>query len=579
MLVAVPVQSLAFYWFGLYRGIWRFASMPDLVRITKAVAVGTAIVLFIVFLYNRLELFPRSAIILYPMLLVAGLGTPRLFYRWFKDRRIGRTRTQLKRTLIVGGGRAGELLVRDVVSRGVYLPLGIVDDDPKKIGGDIQGIRIYGNTRKLDQLIPEFNIDCVLIAIPSASHELLRRVSEACIAQKVECRTLKNLTEINDQKDKALKLRDIQIEDLLDRDPVELNLTDVTELLTDRVVLVSGAGGSIGSELCRQIIRFNPRELILVEVSELNLFNVKQSLCALNLDVSVSYYLADVKNRKRMSGIFEGHRPDVVFHAAAYKHVTLVEENPAEGVANNVHGTRVIADLSVALGVERFVLVSTDKAVNPTNIMGITKRAAEIYCQSLNSQSDTKFMTTRFGNVLGSGGSVVPLFRSQIAEGGPVTVTHPEVTRYFMTISEATQLILQAAALGDGGEIFVLDMGKPLLIRHLAEQMIRLAGLEPGRDIEIRYTGLRSGEKLHESLFHEFENAIGTKHPKIWLADAQVAHYGVAANNTDAIVDMEFGPGSADLKSDLISVISMFDDNVDDAVVECFETADVVKLH
>ncbi len=519
MLVSTPMMGAVFWAFGLYRGLWRFASLPDLVRILKAVGAGVALSFALLFAWDRLAHVPRSVLLLFPLCLAMGLAGPRLAYRWWKDHRISLSPRAGKRAVIVGAGRAGELLVRDLLKDDAYLPVAFVDDDPGKQGREIHGVRVAGALADLETLIRRLEADVVLLAIPSAPRRVVREVVAACQRAGVACRTLPSLADLAGGRVEVSRLRKVEIEDLLGREPVQLDLSRIRSLIEEQVVLVTGAGGSIGSELCRQIARHKPRLLLLFDHGEYNLYRID-----MELDPSVPRVpvLGDIRDEHRLRWLFETYRPQLVFNAAAYKHVPLVEANPAEGVSVNVLGTCRLADLSVEYGVRKFVQISTDKAVNPTNVMGATKRAAELYCQNLDRRAPaTAFITTRFGNVLDSAGSVVPLFREQIARGGPVTVTHPEITRYFMTIPEAVSLILQAAVMGRGGEIFVLDMGEPVRIVDLAEQMIRLSGLEPGRDVEIVFTGLRPGEKLHEELFHESEPLVGTAHPKLLLAGSR----------------------------------------------------------
>jgi FlaA1/EpsC-like NDP-sugar epimerase len=516
--VALPVQLISFHYYGLYRGIWRFASIPDLIRILQAVIVGALVTFLILFVWQRLEGIPRSVTVLYPVILVAGLAIPRLFYRWLKDRRFGFASQQGKRALIVGAGRAGELLVRDLLKDGQYLPVAFLDDNRKKHGLDIHGVRVVAGSDAFEEQVKGLNVEIVLLAIPTASAALMRNLLDKSLALKIPCRTLPSLSELAEGKVEVGTLREIKIEDLLGREEISLDDLQVREFLKDKRVLITGAGGSIGSEFCRQVMEYQPEKLIMVDHGEYNLYQIDAEMRAAQGGLIVSL-LGDIRDESRMRWIFKHYQPHVVFNAAAYKHVPLVEENPAEGVKTNVLGTSRIADIAVETGCEKFVQVSTDKAVNPTNVMGASKRAAEIYCQNLNGRSPgTAFITTRFGNVLGSAGSVVPLFEKQIKQGGPVTVTHPEITRYFMTIPEAVRLILQAGSMGSGGEIFVLDMGEPIKIVDLAEQMIHLFGMESGKDIEIEFTGLRPGEKLYEELFHQSEALIGTSHPKIMLS-------------------------------------------------------------
>ncbi|WP_100278057.1 polysaccharide biosynthesis protein [Mariprofundus aestuarium] len=523
IITALPMHAAAYFFFGLYRGIWRYASMPDLIRIVKAVSLGAVISFIVMFLLLRLEGLPRSVLALYPAILISGLILPRLFYRWIKDRNLNIRSFERKRALLVGAGQAGELLVRDLLKSGPYEPVGFLDDSALRQGQEIHGVRVLGTLDDLGKIIELRSVEVVLLALPSASHQLIQRVVKQCQEHHVVCRTLPSVSDLADGKVEVSHLRQVEIEDLLGRETIELDDSGIHQLLTGRCVLVTGAGGSIGSELCRQVVRHKPSRLILLDHGEFNLYTVEQEIQAMLPTETVLHgVLGDIRDVSRMSWVFDHFRPDVVFNAAAYKHVPLVEENPAEGVKTNVFGTCGIADMAVQFGVEKFVQVSTDKAVNPTNVMGATKRTAEIYCQNLNRRNEsTAFITTRFGNVLGSAGSVVPLFRKQIEAGGPVTVTHPDITRYFMTIPEAVSLILQAGSMGEGGEIFVLDMGEPVKIVDLAEQMIRLTGLEPGRDIEIKFTGLRPGEKLYEELFHASEKLAATSHPKILLSGSR----------------------------------------------------------
>ena len=522
LLLALPIQA-AFNWrFGLYRGIWRFASIPDLLRIGKSLLLGVSATVVVYFLLFRLQGVPRTVLVLYPLLLGMGLGLPRLVYRLYKDHRLALTRGDAPRVLIIGAGHAGEQLVREMVRSGDYLPIGFLDDDDQKQGREIHGVRVLGPLDQFERLVERLQPDSVVVAIPSADARFMRRLHARCRDQGLRCLTLPPLSELSDGRVDLQGLRDINLEDLLGREEVVLDEARIDAMIRGQRVLVTGAGGSIGSELCRQVLGHGPASLTLLDNGEFNLYRIERELCSEPPEgVHIEAVLADVRDPARMAQVFGQGRFDLVFHAAAYKHVPLVEENPVEGLRTNVLGTQVVADLCLQLGVERFVMISTDKAVNPTNVMGASKRLAEIYCQALNGAGTTRFITTRFGNVLGSTGSVVPLFQQQIARGGPVTVTHPEVKRYFMTIPEAVRLVLQAASMGKGGEIFVLDMGEPVRIVDLARQMIELAGLEPDEDIRIEFIGLRPGEKLFEELFHDGEHLLGTEHEKILLARAR----------------------------------------------------------
>ena len=521
LVVAIPVQAVFFWWSGMYRGFWRFASIPDLIRILKSVVFGTMVVILVDSVAFRLEDVPRSVLLLYPIMLTAALMFPRVVYRWIKDHHFELNREEGRRTLIIGAGRAGELLLRDLIHRAEYQPVAFLDDDSKLHGREIHGVRVLGSLDGLSKISKRLSVDMVLIAIPSADRNLIKRVVRECAGMNVECRTLPTILELSDRDVDVDRLRPITVDDLLGRDAVNLDTRAIAGYLKGKRIMVTGGGGSIGSELCRQIAKLEPGRLIVLEHSEYNLYCIEQEFLSINPELRLEGVLGDVKNRERVEWAFGEYRPEVVFHAAAYKHVPMLERNPAEGVNNNIFGTGIVADAADRFGAERFVMVSTDKAVNPANVMGTTKRVAEIYCQNLNSRSNTRYITTRFGNVLGSTGSVVPLFEEQIRNGGPVTVTHPEITRYFMTIPEAVALVLQAGSMGKGGEIFVLEMGEPVLIRELAEQMIRLSGLEPEKDIKIVFNGLRPGEKLHEQVFHEKENLRGTTHPKLQLSESR----------------------------------------------------------
>ena len=516
--IAIPVQGIVFWFFGLYRGLWRFASVPDLIRILKAVFVGDLLLVVIIAFGTHLLGTPRSVFILYPILLGIGLSIPRMVYRWYKDHRIHFVVREGKKVLIIGAGHAGEILLRDILHKQEVIPVAFVDDDISKHGREIHGIRVLGGLDGLAQIVKSLDVDELLIAIPSATKQQMQQITDQCSKVNTPSRILPSLFELSGKDVEFSQLRAVTVDDLLGRDTIELDTEAISFYLQNKVVLVTGGGGSIGSELCRQVAEMQPKTLIVFEHGEFNLYAIDNELCAAWPELDLVAVLGDVKNSERVDWVLKTYKPDVVFHAAAYKHVPMLEKNPAEGVQNNIIGTRVLVDAVDRFNVERFVLISTDKAVNPANVMGATKRIAEIYCQNIDARSKTRFITTRFGNVLGSAGSVVPLFEKQIRKGGPVTVTHSEIRRYFMTIPEAVSLILQAGSMGKGGEIFVLDMGEPVLIKDLAEQMIRLSGLEPGQDIEITYTGLRPGEKLFEEIFHESEGLQSTSHTKLLLA-------------------------------------------------------------
>jgi len=525
ILLQVPVVLIAqgsmFWYFGLYRGVWRFASVPDLLRIMKAVMAGVVLSAVLLFFLTRLETVPRSVFVLDGILLVLLLGGPRFAYRWVKDRRL--YSPAVRNILIIGAGRSGEMLVRDLLRDPdrAHRPVAFVDDDKAKLGKDVHGVRVAGSCDAIPMLVQEFDVQLILIAVPSANSRQMQRLVGICETTGIPFRILPHMQDLVSGQVSLKDLREVKIDDLLGRDSISLDWQAITHGVQGRTVLVSGGGGSIGSELCRQVAHLHPSHLIIFEQSEFNLYSIELELRRMHPELKLTAVLGDILDRVALEQTFRAYGPEVVFHAAAYKHVPMLEHQLRAAAVNNVLGTRTLASLADRYHCETFVMISTDKAVNPANIMGMTKRAAEIFCQNLSARSSTHFITVRFGNVLGSTGSVIPLFQKQIASGGPVTVTHPEITRYFMTIPEAAQLILQAGTMGKGGEIFVLDMGEPVKISYLAEQLIRLSGKKPGEDIEIRYTGLRPGEKLYEELFHESEMLAGTNHPKILLANSR----------------------------------------------------------
>jgi len=520
--VVCMIQAAAYWPVGLYRGIWQFASLPDLMRIFKAVSIGVLGTLTVLFLVTRLQGFPRSVLPIYSMLLVLFLGGSRFLVRWLKEYR--KRKSSGERVLIVGAGIAGEGLVRELLRDRArnYMPVAFVDDRKNKLGQDIHGLRVMGGYSDIPKIVEDCEVALIVIAIPSARANEMRRIMEYCEATACIVRTLPSTQDLVAGRVTVDLLRAVSLEDLLGRDPVKLNWESIGNTIHHQVVLVTGGGGSIGSELCRQIARLTPKKLIVIERSEFNLFSLEQEIKEQFPSLVLMPYLVDVNDRIAVHEILSQHQPHIIFHAAAYKHVPMLESQPREAIGNNLLGTRTMAELAVLAKVQKFVLVSTDKAVNPTNVMGASKRASEMVCHYYNGKGITRFITVRFGNVLGSAGSVVPIFKQQIERGGPVTVTHPEVMRYFMTIPEACQLILQALTQGKGGEIFVLDMGEPIRIQYLAEQMIRLAGKQVGEEIEIEYTGLRAGEKLFEELFHPEEALEPTSHEKIFQAKARI---------------------------------------------------------
>ena len=519
--VAMVLHAATFWLFGCYRGIWRFASIPDLLRLFKAILLGAVATIILCFMIGRLLAIPRSVLVLYPLLLVGALSGMRVTYRAFKDNSSQLNLKEGTRALLVGAGRAGEMLVRDMERHVQFSPVGFVDDDSTKQGQEVRGVRIRGKIADIPDLLENLAVEVVFITMPSAPRKALDRVVKLCAEHGIKCRMLPSLAELVDGRIEVARLRPVTVEDLLGRDPVVLDQQVANAFLGGKRVLITGGGGSIGSELCRKISLHEPSVLIVLDNCEYNLYRIDQELSAQHPGLLFNSILGNVRDERTVNTLFEQFKPQVIFHAAAYKHVPMLEDNIIEGIRNNVCGTQMVANAAKQHRAEKFVLISTDKTVNPTNIMGATKRVAELYCQTLNESDNTHFITTRFGNVLASTGSVIPLFERQIAAGGPVTVTHPDITRYFMTIPEAASLILQAGAIGNGGEIFVLDMGEPVRIRDLAEKMIQLSGLKVEHDISIVYTGLRPGEKMHEELFYSQEELRQTVHPKLLLASCQ----------------------------------------------------------
>ena len=517
--VVIAVQALINVLVGVHRGEWRFVSLPDLTLITKSVVISTTAIAFTLFLVaQRLMFVPRSVFILYALIRALLMCGSRLVYRLFRERHF--SSRSGRKVVILGAGTAAEQLLRDLRRNhpNRYNIVAFLDDDPSKIGRQIHRVPIVASPDVVQDLVDRWDIDLILIAVPSANDKQMQRLVQLCETTGIEFKTLPGTHELLSGQVQISDMRDVRIDDLLGRDPVKLDWHRIKHSLCDKTVLVTGAGGSIGSELCRQLASVCSAHLVLFDQSEYNLYTIEEELLERFPDMQLTSILGDVCDQAAAKHVFERFKPTAVFHAAAYKHVPLLEGQVREAVKNNAMGTRTIADLADAYSTEKFVLISTDKAVNPSSLMGACKRVAEIYCQQLATRSSTKFITVRFGNVLGSAGSVVPKFKKQIKQGGPVTVTHPDMTRYFMTITEATQLILEASAMGDDGCIYVLDMGQAVKISHLAEQLVRLSGKRLGIDIEIVYTGLRPGEKLHEELFHDEENLTNTDYEKILLA-------------------------------------------------------------
>ncbi|MBX3260955.1 MAG: polysaccharide biosynthesis protein [Labilithrix sp.] len=522
LAISLAIRVLVHWRVGLFHGLWRYSGSRDL-RLIILAATVSSVSYASAWAFLQSYTFPRSIFVLdwaFSILIVGGM---RFLIRTVREVTIQNTLPNdgapRRRLLVIGAGDAGEMLMREIVRiyGRRYEPLGFLDDNPSKHGEHIHGARVLGPIDRVVEIAQSTKIDEIILAIPSLRGREMRRIVEICRPVGAQIRTLPGVDRLIDGTVTVTQLAEVNIEDLLGRDPVVLDAQELARFIRGRVVVVTGAGGSIGSELCRQVCRFDPKRLVLIEQAENSLFHVERALRAEYPEIDVSPCIADICDSRRVDAVFAAEKPQVVFHAAAHKHVPLMEANPGEAIKNNVFGTRKLADVADRHGVEKFVMVSTDKAVNPTSVMGVSKRVAEIYVQSLSQRSRTQFVTVRFGNVLGSAGSVVPLFREQIARGGPITVTHPEMQRYFMTIPEACQLVLQAGAMGSGGEIFVLDMGEPVKIVDLARDLVRLSGLNPDHDIEIRFTGMRPGEKLFEEIAVDEENVDKTKHPKIYV--------------------------------------------------------------
>ena len=532
----VPLQAVVFWRFGLYRGTWRFASLPDLKRIVMAVGIAALLIPLVLVLFRVSAVVPRSVLIFAPLLLVMMMGGSRLAYRaWREHRLASMLHPDSKPMLVAGAGSAADYLLREMArSPSGFHVVGLLDDSRDMQGRLVQGIPVLGMLDKAAAWAKKMEVDHVVLALPASSHEVRKRITQNCTEAGLTVLTVPSLEDLVAGRVSVSSLRQIELDDLLGRDPVHLDESGLHRLLTGQVVMVTGAGGSIGSELCRQIARFEPARLVLFEQSELALYAMEQELPQRFPKLSIVPVIGDVKNAARVNQVMAVHRPVVVFHAAAYKHVPLMENaNAWEAVRNNVLGTQVVAAAAQAHGVGKFVMISTDKAVNPSNVMGATKRLAEMACQAIQQrQSDqpsgTRFVSVRFGNVLGSSGSVIPKFQKQIEAGGPVTVTHPDITRFFMSIPEAAQLVLQAGLMGEGGEIFVLDMGEPVRITELARLMIRLSGADEDR-IRIKFTGLRAGEKLYEELLADDESTLPTPHPKLRVAKARAPDAGWCA--------------------------------------------------
>lgn len=569
--LTLVVKLVIFGWMGLYRDSWRYVGLRDLFTIIKASHYSVFICVIIYFIaYSLWQVYgpperelvfwiPNSVFLLDWVLTISCVSTARVGFRFYHEELRPLGSSVQRRLLIVGAGDCGDTVLREIsrTSEDRYLVIGFLDDDPRKRGGRIRGIEILGGTADIRRICEKHNIDEVLFADPALPQRDVRKLIETCHGMNLRFQTVPSFADLIEGRVQVSQIRPVDIEDLLGREPVKLDTEAIGNYIRGRVIMVTGAGGSIGSEMCRQIARFKPKLLLMVERMENALFEIDRALQREFPDLARRPLVADIADRERVRHILATERPTAIFHAAAHKHVPMMEWNPGEAVKNNVVGTRVLADCTQEAGVAKFVMISTDKAVNPTSVMGCTKRVAEMYVQQLASHSGgrTDFVTVRFGNVLGSSGSVIPIFKDQIARGGPVTVTHEEMTRYFMTIPEASQLVLQAGAMGVGGEIFLLDMGEPVKIKDLAIDLITLSGLRPGIDIDIVYTGMRPGEKLFEELSIDGENVSRTAHPKIGITRKRPEDFARVCAGIQRLVDIVDTGTSEEIRQELRRVV------------------------
>ncbi|MBA4420700.1 MAG: polysaccharide biosynthesis protein [Anaerolinea sp.] len=579
--VALVVKPIVYYQFGLYRRIWIYASVQELRLIVAAVSTASVITFIIMLALFQLRLFSsfsRSVMAIDWLASMLAVGGLRFTFRLLAENRtnphIAQSMPNTRRVLVVGAGDAGVLVVREMQKNSQLnlVPIGFLDDASEKQKNQIYGVPVVGKLNDMSRVLENRQVDEVIIAIPSAPGRVIRQVADICRLKGIPFRTMPGMYELIGGKVSVTRLREVDITDLLRRDPTHIDNERVGEVISGKSILVTGAGGSIGRELCRQIARWKPREIILLGHGENSIF---ESLIELQEDfpsLAIHPVIADIQNLRRLQEVFVQYRPNVVFHAAAHKHVPLMEMNISEAVLNNVQGTRNVVSVSVASDVERFVLISTDKAIRPINVMGATKRLAEMIVLDAARRTGRSFTAVRFGNVLGSRGSVVPLFKRQISRGGPVTITHPDMKRYFMTIPEAVHLVLQSSALGIGGEVFVLNMGQQVRILDLARDLIRLSGLEPGRDIEIVFTGIRPGEKLSEDLWDEGHSFSKTTHPDIYKLDGQDA---LAGAKLEKSMDELFRLAQED---DSGTIVKMMDELIPGSAVKIASTPDITFL-
>jgi len=585
LLWIVPFKLGIFFAYGLYRGIWRYTSIKDFWYLAQASFVATLSIMAIILYLYRFQDFSRAVFLMDGVLTFLLTGGLRMFIRFYFQTQsktnfaklFQKQKKHFKKVLIIGAGDAGEKILREIFDNQYlnYHVIGFLDDDTQKHGRTLHGIPILGTVEMLPEVSKEKGVQEVFIAIPSASGNQIRHIATICNDNEITHKILPGIGEIIDGRVSLKVLRDVSYQDLLGRPPIHLNISEINNYIFDKTVLVTGCGGTIGSELCRQLIRFTPKHLILLDASEENLFHIQMELHYEKKYLSYWPILGLVQNKALLSELFNKYHPQVVFHAAAYKHVPMLEKNPWEAVFNNIVGSKILMELSQKHGVERFVLVSTDKAVRPTNVMGASKRITELFMQSFHG-CGTRFMAVRFGNVVGSSGSVIPVFRRQIERGGPITVTHPEVTRYFMSITEAAQLIIQAGSLGKGSEIFVLEMGTPVKILDMARDLIRLSGKEPDKDIKIVFIGLREGEKLYEELITLQEDIFPTVHEKIMVlrsnelknkSDGRFIHQKLLNAQVETLVNIAEKYDARGIKRKLQEIVSEYSPSESESVI------------
>ncbi|MFA5523146.1 MAG: nucleoside-diphosphate sugar epimerase/dehydratase [Tissierellales bacterium] len=574
-LIITFLKIVVFYYFKLYRSLWRYASVDELLNVVVASIVANAGV--ISFLLVRQTFLPRGVYAITTILDMLLIGGVRFSYRTL--RRVkgnGFSKgDSFKHIMIIGAGDAGAMVIRELKNHTQLnsRPVAIIDDDSLKKGQRINGVPIMGQRVDIVTIANKMDIDEIIIAIPSASKSEIRDIVSECKKTKCKLKILPGMYELIDGNVSIKEIRDVEIEDLLGRDEVHLYLEDISEYLKGKRVLVTGGGGSIGSELCRQIAKFEPNKLCILDIYENNVYDLQIELKRKYKDLNLKVFIASIRDKKRIDEIMEDNRPDVIFHAAAHKHVPLMEDNPKEAIKNNVFGTLNLAQAADTYGVKRFVMISTDKAVNPTNIMGASKRICEMIIQSIDKKSETEYVAVRFGNVLGSNGSVIPLFKKQIMEGGPVTVTHPDIIRYFMTIPEAAQLVIQAGAMAKGGEIFVLDMGEPVKIIDLARDLIRLSGFEPDVDVHIEFTGLRQGEKLYEELLLDEEGMSSTGHDKIFIGKPVFTDYKLMIKSLETLKELIDTSDCSSLRDYVQQIVPTYHINSTESTLEGFNGA------